>query len=162
MHHIWHIRSYNSMLTPPTHQAWWASPSSCMIFEDPYLNGRNLNYCVTEFGCCLPPPATTGIHTVASPRFYHRQSRKRRPSVPERHSQRVPVCEHLLLVPLRIVFDDQRLAALDVFFVVSHLQSVSDRLILSFFGLEEGRTFMVVLEEIMPPTNMDIGIVRSE
>ena len=38
-------------------------------------------------------------------------------------------------MPLWIVPDDQRLAALDVFLVVSRHQSVSDLLILSFFGL---------------------------
>ena len=43
----------------------------------------------------------------------------------------------------------KRLAAVDVFFVVSHLQPVSDLLILSFLGLKEGRIFMVVLGGIM-------------
>ena len=55
--------------------------------------------------------------------------------VPGRCAHLVPVCSRHLLVYLRIVTDDQRLATLDVFLVVSHRQSVSDLLILGFFGL---------------------------
>ena len=93
------------------------------------------NYRVTKFGSCLQSPATAGIRTVISPRFYHLQSRKQRLGVLERRAHLVPVCAGYLLVPLRIVPDDQRLTTLDVFLVVSHRQSVSDLLILGFFGI---------------------------
>ena len=69
-------------------------------------------------------------------RFYHCQDRKQRFGVLERCNHLVPVCARHILVFLRIVPDDQRLATLDVFLVVSHRQSVSDLLIFSFFGLE--------------------------
>ena len=57
-------------------------------------------------------------------------------------------------MPLWIVPDDQRLAALDVFLVVSRHQSVSDLLILSFFGLgRSGDIHGNVLGGIMQHTN---------
>ena len=55
-----------------------------------------------------------------------------------------------LLAPFGIVPDDQRLATLDVFLVVSHQQSASDPLILSFFGCRQsGDTHGNVLGGIM-------------
>ena len=51
--------------------------------------------------------------------------------------------------------DDQRLAALDVFLVVSHHQSASDPLILSFFGLgRSGDIHGNVLGGIMQHTTL--------
>ena len=57
-------------------------------------------------------------------------------------------------MPLGIVLDNQRLAALDAFLVVSHLQSVSDLLILSFFDFRRiGNAYGNVLDGIMQQTN---------
>ena len=62
---------------------------------------------------------------------------------------------------LRIVPDDQRLAALDVFLVVSHQQSVSDPLILSFSGLAEGGDIHgSVLGGIMQHTTSYDSLIR--
>ena len=63
------------------------------------------------------------------------RTRKQRLGVPGRCTHLVPVCARHLIVYLRIVPDDQRLATLDVFLVVNHQQSVYDLLILGFFSL---------------------------
>ena len=63
-------------------------------------------------------------------------------------------------MPLRIVSDDQCLAALDVFFVVSHLQPVSDLLILSFFGFGRMNIHGNVLDGIVQQTIIRANLRR--
>ena len=119
------------------------------------FESSNPNCCVTELqglvDVCKFQPVQVLVWQSRR-RFYHRQGSKWWLGALERRARLVLVCG--ILVPLRIVFDDQRLAALGVFLIVSHLQSASDLLILSFFGLEEGRIFIVVLEGIMQQTNI--------
>ena len=101
----------------------------------------------SAYGCVtgrIPVAGRLNQHSLQMPvqqprhRFYRRQGRKQRLGVPGRCAHLVPVCSRHLLVYLRIVPDDQRLATLDVFLVVNHRQSVYDPLILGFFGLEVG------------------------
>ena len=86
------------------------------------------------YACRFPPlqiPVRQTCH-----RFYHRHGRRQQLGVPERRTRLVLICTCYLLTSLQIVPDDQHLATLDVFPVGSHRQSVSDLLILGFFGLE--------------------------